>query len=1258
MAGLDERVSIPIELQMGNLSSQLSQLGAQLAGVGKAGHDAGTHAAEGFGAVGEKMHELVGEVAGMVAAYFTLEKGIEAVIEGFKHADAVRDLHASLEAVSSSGGEAVTAFNNLYKAAEQSRATGHDLVQIYGQLLPTALNRGFSETQFQKWVAQVAKLAPALGQSVEQTMDQFQQILAGRVRKTNLLAQAIGLDPAAYTAGQQQLESVAANIDRLAEKGEKMGQSFASSFAKIKEGWLDAFAIGFNESRDGVTSGLDQLHKALADPALIGAIHDIGKAFAGWVPTVATAVSGIIQAVAGLPKVLAELKDDTAGNFSKFAYGEHMAGGIPIELINSMMLNGVQKAVDQYNQAKIEFGRTIAKSSQLPADVAGPKLPSLKEYVDGVAAGGKKWQEIDTTLEGIGTKTTVNGNAAIELAKKLKEIYDKTFDSLTKLGPEQETKMRAERNAIDQIFSSLDDSSVNFDAKKLAQAGIDVGGAWITAKGDVEAYGGALDAVAKKLPKPGSPGAPPELVSGPSEIEQERKRLELDAQAAKENAEVAVKGQQKINQSLQDTWRHIFDQYQKDVVEPMGNVFADVITNGAGNFGSILAEGFVASMRDKSKDLASILVDAVSGGTITKNQQGHYIYGGVDYGTDPNAAKIAQLQHSPLAGAVGTAVQAGGAFASSYQQKGQTDLGVASSALVGAAATVASMAAIYGSLAAIPVAGWIAAAVVAVAQVAGHLLQPSPSLDYKYIMALHTDDQGVAHGYANKNVDANELQGYLDTFTSTVDQFYNGYIKILLKFPNEILPKISASFQPVYGFFEQGADLGMAASSHFADELAQYLKTGLPHDIGDRFSTYIKSALVNMGLGAERFDAIWKELSNLDPAKAMQGVSDLTDAVIGFNKALAEFSTPTLEDVNHLNPLGGIFQQVQREAGLTFAQQLEESDADLVQFGSSLQDLIGPDQLAAAADLSRQMTDRYNKEKQFLQDISNQIDTITHSFQQQMQGYTLAGMTRTDAQGNVTPDYQAQAVYLQQQTQLLMDQLHNATSPEQITSLYNQIAANIDKIYQSGSQLGPEAEAAYRHWAETNLATAEQAAIARQHELAAQVDEANQAFINAIGGFIDAFLDATDAITGTTSDRPSWSSTHGGTGGSGGATPAAAPVPDENGHCPTGWVTSTDGKYCILDRSANRGTTRTTTGARGATITPFGADPATITAQSATTVVVPLGQTGQIVNLLSGIQDILAAGQNLRLQIVDDAGNDITPPSSAPGFRARASASR
>src|SRR6185369_14164559 len=104
---------------------------------------------------------------------------------------------------------------------------------------------------------------------------------------------------------------------------------------------------------------------------------------------------------------------------------------------------------------------------------------------------------------------------------------------------------------------------------------------------------------------------------------------------------------------------------------------------------------------------------------------------------------------------------------------------------------------------------------------------PSPGASYQYAAGIGTNAQGVFGGTPNANIDKNTWAQVVATGQATFDAFYNSYYKLLMKFPTELLPDVSKAFEAVYGLFERGADLGLAASEKFAQELSTFLATGL-----------------------------------------------------------------------------------------------------------------------------------------------------------------------------------------------------------------------------------------------------------------------------------------------------------------------------------------------------------------------------------------------------------------------------------------------
>jgi hypothetical protein len=196
--------------------------------------------------------------------------------------------------------------------------------------------------------------------------------------------------------GMQALESTGARIDELAAKGEKMGQSFTSTFAKIKESLLEAFAKGVNTSRDGVQKGLDDMYQAFRDPQLLQSIKSIGQAMAEWVPIAAKSAASVIASLAMIPNVLKQL--DKGELLKKFLQGE--AGNYIIDTANKYK---EQMLKAQY-QSEVGSFAGIAKY--------GPgTMPDFSTWWGNMVDGVKKENaELDTQVQHLGVHTTNIGS--------------------------------------------------------------------------------------------------------------------------------------------------------------------------------------------------------------------------------------------------------------------------------------------------------------------------------------------------------------------------------------------------------------------------------------------------------------------------------------------------------------------------------------------------------------------------------------------------------------------------------------------------------------------------------------------------------------------------------------------------------------------------------------------------------------------------------------------------------------------------------
>lgn len=525
----------------------------------------------------------------------------------------------------------------------------------------------------------------------------------------------------------------------------------------------------------------------------------------------------------------------------------------------------------------------------------------------------------------------------------------------------------------------------------------------------------------------------------------------------------------------------------------MTDVFSDLALTGGANFGDMAGAALIASVRRGTGVLTDILGEAVIGA-----------FGGETAPRPGETQAEADMRRKETVGKISTVVEGvmGGISSIGANSKGQmndTQL-ITSTTMTGAS---------IGSM--IPVVGTVIGAVVGL--LVGAVMAGLSSVGDNYAYARIGIADGVGSFAGNKNVSSAAERDALQQLQETFDEFYSGYLKILLKFPMEVLPNIleTMDITPTLGNKSLGADFGDAASKMFWQDFERYIKGGLPREIAGRFEGYFAEAFTGLGMSQERFNAIWGDLQAMDPKKAMANLALLADAVLAFNSSMEFFSTPLDTTVGagfDIRP--GLTQRVYEEGNRSFAGQLGIDDDKIVRLGSALANLTGEAQIQAASELGKMLEERMQKEKDFLASIIAGIEEIDRSFQAAIQNLTLEGMVKEDG----TTDYQAQADYLMKYVEELRGQMALATSPEEVQRLSQELLNTILQIRQIGASAGGENGENYRVWALEQLEVIRREAVDRMNALAAEVEAANGAFLNAIQGFIDAFMGATDQLNG------------------------------------------------------------------------------------------------------------------------------------------------
>lgn len=541
--------------------------------------------------------------------------------------------------------------------------------------------------------------------------------------------------------------------------------------------------------------------------------------------------------------------------------------------------------------------------------------------------------------------------------------------------------------------------------------------------------------------------------------------------------EYARKATEAHKKALEKAIEQAADRFESEFKMPLANVFADIALTGGANFGNIAGEALIKKVQEGSEKLSGFLGDALAG----------IFSGGAPTGSEKRLAAQQKIGQSFQVGLAGyQALMANFAGQASDVQT------VLSTTLAGASF------------------GWIGALVGAVV---GLIAAAFSKMDKDYPQLAVSIKDGVARVIGLKDLSPQKVRELTEQTQEAWDTYYNGYVKLAMKLRQELIPDLlkTMDFTPKIGRLEEGADFGAAASKEFLDWFQYYIEGTLPRQIRDRFKTQLQKGFETLGLTAARFEEIFKKFDQLDPKKALELMSTLADALIQIDAAMKFFRTPYGTTVGGgLDIREGLAQQLGREGLRSFADTLAETDDKIIRLGSALNELTGEAQIQAARELGELLTERMNREKDFLRTVALGVENINKTFEATIRDLTLEGMQLPGG----GPDVGRQVQYLRDYAEQLRQQLMTATDPTRIQQLAEEIRQTILRVQQIGGAQGPEAATAFREWAIENLQRVQEQAVARMNALGQQVEDANRRFVDAIQGFIDTFLSVTEAMGG------------------------------------------------------------------------------------------------------------------------------------------------
>jgi len=603
-----------------------------------------------------------------------------------------------------------------------------------------------------------------------------------------------------------------------------------------------------------------------------------------------------------------------------------------------------------------------------------------------------------------------------------------------------------------------------------------------------------------------------------------------------------------------------FTSQVKELGDTLGNVFIDLAQTGGQNFGQIASQSFYKGVKDGSQKLAELFGTAVQSAFGGAPDQRNF-----DLSTKEgqDAFKAAQVQSSQQQQAImGAFTGAVGMFGQILQEfdnakKGQQTSVIGSAVSFGL--TGASVGALFGGIGGIigALAGAIIGAVTAIAANAkAKKEQPYAAYGIRNGQAYVEAFPGQEAQF--QNITATQYNDMIRQMNSTVEEFTNGYVKLLLKFPLQIISGLSLGIKgldfaptmaqykdvgrgflhnvlrilfPVEGTISSfttggagargslipgqdtrgqlvaGGQIGNpnydnAARTNFLTDFDNWVKNILPPEIAAKFEAQTAKSFEAMGVTEKKFDQIWKGLQGQDPKEALQTLNDLADAVISFSK-IGDFSkgieknfAASFKSGGPLNAAGLV-----RAPGVSdFEQSLIDSQEELAKEAIAIHDLVGADQVTAAKALGESLTRLQQNLVEFLNNVTQISASLSKSIEQQRFQLKLDAATSPQAKSDLL------FARLQKETDEIRNAASLGLSPEEVQSLVQDATSIVNQLYQ----LDPTKR---NQWADSQLAQIDEY---QKTALKALGDQARQQFqdiVDAMKPAIDFFEGIPDTLT-------------------------------------------------------------------------------------------------------------------------------------------------
>jgi len=1053
-----------------------------------------------------------GKLVDITASFVSLQKATEVFGATIAMADKIQDVNRSLVTFTGSVQQAQQAMATFEAAQDKTRSTALELAQLYTTVLPLGIRQGWSQGVLQQITVGLDQLAVKAGQAPEAMIHGFDQLLAGRVTNRNPLLQVLGLTAddikTATDAGQTLFDAIMAKAGAVPD-------SFASMTAKIKEQLSGALGQGFIESFGQGTAAVENFRSAFTDPSFLDALKQIGAA-----------IAQIVAGLTLLPKATAGIM--TGGNAVLDLIGQAIGASGSTGALNRGDQAAMDMLIQQLRQRNLRAGPTPSAGT-----LFGQQMGYQPWYSTGLdTSPGHDTPPMDASGGGVGglglqgvTTDADNARAALQ---KLLDLYTQqkpyvSFDQFTATNAASIEKATADAKLYGIALTDLQKRMLDDAQYQTAYKLPTIPGA-TTTTGQ-----GLIMAMSQKPVWSSVLGAYVTIDdSGNATVDASRTQALIDSlatftsQQSDEEARYQFQQEEKYQKQLAQEW-------QTDFVEPLSAAFADLGSTGGKNIAQIFGQALAKEMQQAAQGFLGLLTQGLAGTGMFSG--GNRVSTG---DINPATNQFYTPQEANQANA-----QSGGGIASGY---GQAAIGIAGFALnapnmsslqgaisgftigqsIGGAAAAsgliggADLAAIGGAAGASLAGGLIGAFVGAVVIAIG---QATPTIQTYAVPMIKNGLAQLTNVVGSTLLTDAEQNALLTKIQTSFDSFRNGYIQIFLGLPADlqakVLPQVAQIVKnmmtgQLFGTGTTGGGTafpgsqtgsGQTTGAQFGSlsfpgpytdpsnpktfitpaQVQQYwqewISNQLPQAVMQGFMPAFQTTFTGMGVTLDKFHQIWTTAQQMDPQAALTYLGGYMQALGVLQGLIKQLSTP----VNA--PVSGLWATTQTAMGQSFVDSLASNGKDILNAAQGLTLLTGQSQVDQINKINTLLTNRYQLEQQFIQQIIGMIQSAKTQLSGDLLNISLQG--KTPAQ---------QRAILQGALTTSETGFGREANTTQLTSDYNTIHDRILQILG----LNPN-DPATQAWASSQLTTYEGIYERTLRKFGTDVDTANAAITAGLG---------------------------------------------------------------------------------------------------------------------------------------------------------------